>query len=150
MRRMRRNREQRVLLPALACLALAWIAAGCRPQPVRFFQVVDIGEAKRLIGIGETTVIEAVDRGTDIAEIPRGATLRWPVDATSSPATPEIPQRPALIVAPTLELGYRSAAALARNGHVQVVLVIADSAEKRRALWAQTTAREEDAGERDS
>jgi hypothetical protein len=111
--------------------------------------VVDVPEAQRLIGVGGSTLIEALDESA-IGELPHGAAIRWPVEASTSPTTPEIPQRPALIVAPTLELGYRSAAALARNRDVLVMLVVVDSPEKRRALWSQITSREEDSGERDS
>ena len=154
---MRRNGEPRVraravllliLQATLQGLALLGLAGGCRTQPPHSFQVVDVSEAQRLIGTGETSVIEALEQH-EISELPRGAAIRWPVDASTSPATPEVPAKPALIVAPSRELGYRSAAALARIGNVQVVLVIADSAEKRRALWAQITAREV-ASERDS
>jgi hypothetical protein len=131
------------------CVALAGLAAACQPHPPRSFQVVDVSEAQRLIGAGGSTLIEALD--TDgIAELPQGAAIRWPVEASTSPATPDVPEQPALIVATSHELGYRSAAALARNRDVQVVLVVADSPEKRRALWSQITSREEDPGERDS
>jgi hypothetical protein len=131
------------------CLALAGLAAACQPQQPRSFQVVDVSEAQRLIGVGDSTLIEAFD-SDGIAELPQGAAIRWSVEASTSPATPNVPERPALIVAPSLELGYRSAAALARSRNVPIVLVVADSPEKRRALWSQITSREEDSGERDS
>ena len=146
---MRRIGEHGSWVGGLLCLALAGLAAGCQPQPPRSFQVVDVSEAQLLIGVGKSTLIEAVDVD-GIGELPHSAAIRWPVEASTSPTTPDVPERPALIVAPSLELGYRSAAALARNRNVQVLLVVADSPEKRRALWSQITSREEDSGERDS
>lgn len=149
---MRRNGEDgspRSPRSTLLCLTLAALALACQPQPPRSFQVVDVSEAQRLIGVGGSTLIEALD-ADGIPELPHGAAIRWPVEESTSPATPDVPRQPALIVAPTLELGYRSAAALARNRDVPVVLVVADSPEKRRALWSQITSREENPGERDS
>ena len=149
MRPMRRNGDPMSWLPGLVCLAFIGLTAACQPQAPRSFQVVDVSEAQRLIGAGGSTLIEAIDRD-GIAELPQGTVIPWPVEASTSPTTPDIPERPALIVAPSLELGYRSAAALTRNRNVRVVLVVVDSPQKRRALWSQITSREENSGERDS
>ena len=153
-------------LPRLAVLLGACATAfACGPIEPASFRVVEVAAARAMVARGEVDVVMSGLLGLNDASpgepdaggaaAPRaGARGVAPVPETddSGPRTsiPEPTERPILVVAARPELGYRSAAAVARSGRSPVLLVIASREADRRALVARAHLTEVTADGQDS
>lgn len=159
------HRASRLGTAARAALA-AWACALCTAcgwlEPASF-EVVDVERARAMLRAGDVEVVltdDARDASLGVGRDAGSATSATsdasggaapaiegtPGDRRAEPtqdARPRDRSTPVLVVAAAAELGYRSAAGLARSGRSSVALVIASRDEDRRSLEALTRQRTE-------
>jgi len=140
MHRMRRSGSRSALFASLFLLA----ACG---QLEASFRRVELAEARDLVRAG----IQVVDASGPAERPPRlpGGTP-WQLEPTGPDAPPDLPDGPVLVVSGDEALGFRGAAALARNRNHTIYLLITASAEERGTLYALDPTEEENPRGRDS
>jgi hypothetical protein len=121
----------------------------CKATPNQF-RVIRLEEAQRHLRDSEYTIVEAVQNppradaegadpeGTDAEGAPE---VHWELPLGAQTELIALAPGPLLIIAPSLDLGYRSAAAAARTRGGDVLLFISESAEQRRTLYAPLAAK---------
>ena len=129
-------------------LAAGLLLAGC-VEPPPSFRLVGLDEARSLLQNGEASLVEAYAH--DLAPRPRvPGGLPWPLPADEPAVPPALPPGPVLLLAPTQELAYRAAAALARARNDEVFVIITDRADERGTLYALDPQQQEIPRGRDS
>jgi len=133
---------------AVGLLAAGLLLAGCM-EPPPSFRLVGLDEARSLLREGSAALVEAYVH--DAPPRPRVAGgVPWPLLADEPAVPPSLPPGPVLLLAPTQDLAYRAAAALARARDGAVFVIITDSADDRGTLYALDPQQEEIPGGRDS
>jgi hypothetical protein len=140
MHRMRRSRPRSALFASLFLLA----ACG---QPSASFRRVELAEARHLVRAG-VQVVDASGPAEQPPRLPGG--IPWRLEPTGPVAPPELPDGPVLVVSGDEALGFRGAAALARNRNHMIYVLITTSAEERGTLYALDPNEEENPRGRDS
>lgn len=121
-------------LTVLGPLLAGALAVACGESPPAFREV-SLEDARRLIASGEVTVVDRLaDESTPVPGLPGG--LRWQEEPGGSSLPPGLPDGAVLIVGASTDLGYASAAALARAGRRPVYLFITRTTRERNALVA--------------
>ncbi|MEE2703032.1 MAG: hypothetical protein VX614_03315 [Myxococcota bacterium] len=124
------------------------LATSCAESPSSFREI-SLDEARRMIADGDVTVVDALAEGLEPEPVLAGG-LRWKAAPTAPELPPGLPGGAVLIVGSSPELGYGSAAALARAGHRPVYVFITRSRQERNALVAVALRSRETSDGRDS
>jgi hypothetical protein len=119
---------------------LLTLPGGCGDHPNQF-RVIALDEAERVLRGGQYTVVEAVADAAADETMDQVASMHWEVPLGTQTELSALPAGPLLIVAPSHGVGHRSAATAVRSRGGDVLLVIAESAELRRTLYAPLAAK---------
>lgn len=141
-----RRAERASSRAAAACFAVGALCAVCLAlasciEAPPSFERVQMPEATALRDQG-ALVIDARAPSRRVQPVIPGGVL-WQLSADEAPEPPELPRGPVLVVSDSEAVGYRAAAALARDGNRQVSVVIPESAEERGKLYAHDPQRNE-------
>ena len=143
-----RPASSRIRPGLLGSLLAAMLAIGCADAP-RSFSEVSLEDARRMIADTGVTVVDALAEDLEPATALAGG-LQWKTAPTAADPPPGLPDGPVLIVGSSSELGYASAAAIARVGGRPVYVFITRSRQERNALVAVALRSREASDGRDS
>ena len=133
-------------LLTVALLAVPMVAC---VEPPPSFRLVGLDEARALLHDADAVLVEAYAQEQGRRSRVPGS-VPWPLITDEPPVAPSLPPGPVLLLAPTQEIGYRAAAALARARNGTVFVIITDRADERGTLYALDPLQEEIPRGRDS